>query len=221
MASPQAKPDFARGSAGERTRTSKGFRPTGPKPAASASSATPAIVKDRSHNSLTAAPHTFRVTDVRLPTLLVLLSLVAGCGYGDDDEKTAPRSAAPAQAVPRLPEPEAGGTLAVEDFNEFVEDARPAFATSALRMAIEFANAGEGTAATTSVLANEGPEGNSDEASVTVTRDGLADDSVHAIRYQIALERAKDGTWRLLSARRTQRCQPGRGHQDFSPQLCQ
>ncbi len=31
-----------RGSAGERTRTSKGFHPTGPKPAASASSATPA-----------------------------------------------------------------------------------------------------------------------------------------------------------------------------------
>jgi hypothetical protein len=33
--------------AGERTRTSKGFRPTGPKPAASASSATPAGSKDR------------------------------------------------------------------------------------------------------------------------------------------------------------------------------
>jgi hypothetical protein len=30
-------------SAGERTRTSKGFRPTGPKPAASSSSATPAL----------------------------------------------------------------------------------------------------------------------------------------------------------------------------------
>jgi hypothetical protein len=32
--------------AGERTRTSKGFRPTGPKPVASASSATPARFKD-------------------------------------------------------------------------------------------------------------------------------------------------------------------------------
>ena len=37
----------ARGNAGERTRTSKGFHPTGPKPAASASSATPARFKDR------------------------------------------------------------------------------------------------------------------------------------------------------------------------------
>jgi hypothetical protein len=32
-------------SAGERTRTSKGFHPTGPKPAASASSATPACLQ--------------------------------------------------------------------------------------------------------------------------------------------------------------------------------
>src|SRR5438067_10944258 len=34
-------------SAGERTRTSKGFRPTGPKPVAFANSATPAHPKDR------------------------------------------------------------------------------------------------------------------------------------------------------------------------------
>jgi hypothetical protein len=148
-----------------------------------------------------------------------MLVLLAGCGYGDDDDEQTPSQ--PAQGVPRVPEPEEGtGTLPVEDFNDFVEEARPAFATSALRTAIEFANAGEGQSATTSVLADEGPEGASDQASVTVTRDGLADDSIRAVRYVIVLERGDDGTWRLRSAERLQRCQRDRGHQDFSPQLC-
>jgi hypothetical protein len=157
---------------------------------------------------------------LRLAGLLVLLVLVAGCGYGDDDaDEEAPTGQA--QAVPRVPDPEDGtGALPVEDFNDFLEEARPVFATSALRTAIEFAHAGEGQAATTSVLAAEGPEGAGDQASVTVTRDGLADDSVRAVRYVIELERDDDGTWRLRSAQRLQRCQPQRGHQDFSPQLC-
>jgi hypothetical protein len=34
------------------------------------------------------------------------------------------------------------------------------------------------------------------------------------------LERAGDGTWRLRSARSLQRCQPNRGHQEFSTKLC-
>jgi hypothetical protein len=160
----------------------------------------------------------------RSPTLLIAaaaaLLLAGGCGYGDDDDDEQTPSAQ-GQAAPRLPEPEdETGMLPVEDFNEFLEAERPAFATSALRTAIEFVHAGEGEAASTSVHASEGPEGAGDEASVTVTRDGLADDSVRALRYVIALERGNDGSWRLRSAQRLQRCQPERGHQDFSPQLC-
>jgi hypothetical protein len=157
---------------------------------------------------------------LRLAGLLVVLLVASGCGYGDDndDEQMPPGQA---QAVPRVPEPEdETGALPVQDFNDFLEESRPVFATSALHTAIEFAHAGEGQAATTSVLANEGPEGGGDEASVTVTRMGLADDSVRAVRYVIALERGGDGTWRLRSAQRLQQCQPARGHQDFSPQLC-
>jgi hypothetical protein len=160
------------------------------------------------------------VVVLRLAGVLVVLLLAAGCGYGgDDDDEQAPTPQA--QAVPRVPDPEDGtGALPVEDFNEFLEESHPVFASSALRTAIEFAHAGDGQAATTSVLATEGPEGGGDEASVTVTRAGLADDSVRAVRYVIALERGGDGMWRLRSAQRLQQCQPDRGHQDFSPQLC-
>jgi hypothetical protein len=160
------------------------------------------------------------VVFLRLAGVLLVLLLAAGCGKGDDDDdEQAPSGQS--QTMPRVPEPENGtGALPVGDFNDFLEEAQPPFATSALRTAIEFAHAGEGQAATTSVLAAEGPEGAGDQASVTVTRDGIADDSVRAVRYVIELERGDDGTWRLRSAQRLQRCQPERGHQDFSPQLC-
>jgi hypothetical protein len=152
--------------------------------------------------------------------LTLSLMLAAGCGYGDDDEDEETPTP-PAQLAPRVPEPKDGtGALPVEEFNDFVAQARPAFATSALRTAIEFAHAGDGAAATTSVVAFEGPEGNADEASVTVTRDGLADDSIRALRYRIVLERADDRSWRLQSAQRTQRCHEGRGSQEFSTKLC-
>ena len=147
--------------------------------------------------------------------------LAAGCaGYGDDDEEET-REPASTQAAPPVPQPESRtGSLPVAEFNAFLDKTRPAFATSALRTALEFANVGEGQAASTSVEVEEGVEGNSGEASVTVTRDGLADDSIRAVRYVVILERNGDGTWRVRSAKRLQRCHQGRGHQDFSPQLC-
>jgi hypothetical protein len=153
-------------------------------------------------------------------SFLVASLFLAGCGYGGDDEDD--QSSAPStQTAPQVPAPEDGtGALPVDEFNSFVEQARPTFATSALRTAIEFSNAGEGQAATTSVVASEGAEGNSDEASVTVTRQGLADDSIRAVRYVLVLDRNGDGTWRLRSAKRLQQCHQNRGHQNFSPQLC-
>ena len=54
---------------------------------------------------------------------------------------------------------------------------------------------------------------------MTVLRDGLEDDSVRAERYVLELER-DGGIWKLVSARRDQRCQAMRGHQEFSPALC-
>jgi hypothetical protein len=155
-----------------------------------------------------------------LGLLVAAALLAAGCGYGDDDDDDQ-AAAPPTQTAPPVPDPQDGsGSLPVDEFNTFVEQSQPAFATSALRTGIEFSNAGEGQAATTSVIASEGAEGTSDEASVTVTRQGLADDSVRAVRYVLVLDRNGDGTWRLRTAKRLQQCHQNRGHQNFSPQLC-
>jgi hypothetical protein len=54
---------------------------------------------------------------------------------------------------------------------------------------------------------------------VTVTFDGLLDGSVRAERWRLVLE-PEDGGYLLASAVRTLRCQPGRGHEDFTPEPC-
>jgi hypothetical protein len=58
-----------------------------------------------------------------------------------------------------------------------------------------------------------------DGARVTIVRDSLEDDSVEALRYVVDLERDGDG-WTVAAARWEQRCHAGRGHRDFSPELC-
>ena len=54
---------------------------------------------------------------------------------------------------------------------------------------------------------------------VTVSRDDLQDDSVRAERWVLELEQRGE-EWELVGARWEQRCHVGRGHQDFSPELC-
>lgn len=55
---------------------------------------------------------------------------------------------------------------------------------------------------------------------VLVTHEGLMDDSIRDERVRIAYVRDPDGLWTPQYAGRQQRCQPGRGHQDWSPELC-
>jgi hypothetical protein len=114
------------------------------------------------------------------------------------------------------------GDVSIEAFNVFLDEADPLWAQSPLRASIEFLLPGESSpdARTTTVrMASPLPEGG-DEVSVTLVRDGLADDSVGATRYDLDLVRQGDGSWRLSSATWAQRCHPGRGHQDFSTELC-
>lgn len=116
------------------------------------------------------------------------------------------------------PDPQADGTVPVEEFVAFQEDADERWERSTALVAGEFLRLDETVASRTVVDADAGPEGGG-PATVTVTLVGLLDDSVAARRYVLQLRR--DGeTWTLDSATWAQRCQQGRGHQDFTPEPC-
>jgi hypothetical protein len=116
------------------------------------------------------------------------------------------------------PDPDESGNIAVGGFNEFVKD-HPRFRRSPVRATIKFVKLKDPGALKTQVSAQANQLEDPATVRVVLTEDGLADDSVQAIRYVLEFRRAGD-RWKLESARRTQRCQQGRGHQDFSPELC-
>jgi hypothetical protein len=116
------------------------------------------------------------------------------------------------------PPPDESGDIAVEGFNRFL--ARHAeLARSPVRAAVEFVRLKDPTALTTTVRARASSLENPRDVRVILTEDGLPDDSIRAVRYALEFRRT-DRRWELRSARRTQRCQPGRGHQQFSPKPC-
>ena len=55
---------------------------------------------------------------------------------------------------------------------------------------------------------------------IVVTDDGYADDSVRGEQYKFKLTRNVAGDWRVSTASKGWRCQPGRGPQTFSSKLC-
>lgn len=59
-----------------------------------------------------------------------------------------------------------------------------------------------------------------DEFVVTVTTSNFFDDSVFASRLELTLRRDDDGSFRFVTGAWSQVCQPGRGHQEFSPDRC-
>jgi hypothetical protein len=58
-----------------------------------------------------------------------------------------------------------------------------------------------------------------DAATVTIEFDGLRDDSVRTERRVVELLREGDA-WRVRGDSAEYRCHEGRGHQDFSAELC-
>ena len=114
--------------------------------------------------------------------------------------------------------PDESGNIPVEAFNDFLAE-HPDLARSPLRATIEFAKLRDPNGLATIVRARaSGPE-SPDSVRVTLTEDDLPDDSVRSVRYVLRFRRA-GRRWRVESARRTQRCQRGRGHQRFSPRPC-
>ena len=75
-----------------------------------------------------------------------------------------------------------------------------------------------GTAVETTIAGKSSGEGTGPQT-VTVTLDGLLDDSVRAERWTLVFQQEGE-TYVLTNALREQRCQPQRGHQGFSADDC-
>ncbi len=114
---------------------------------------------------------------------------------------------------PRAPD----GSIPVAAFNARLATDKPTWARDPQRVVHEFLRADNIDAASTDTqVANASPEA----TELVVTVNGLADDSVHAIRFDVRLARQVDQTWHLDSASWSQQCQPNRGHQSFTTALC-
>jgi hypothetical protein len=142
---------------------------------------------------------------------LVLLGAlaVAGCGDGDDEASASwggPQAAA------------ADGSVDVQGFADYAASVDENWEASPTLAAGEFLRLDRRAATITSLVARSGPEGMGPSV-VTVTLDGLPDDSVRAERWTLTFA-PEDGTYRLAQARRAQRCRSGRGHAGFSAERC-
>jgi hypothetical protein len=116
------------------------------------------------------------------------------------------------------PEPGPGGVVSVDGFVSFQADVDEHWEGSAAMTAGEFLRLDERTATTTTIEGKASAEGAGPQT-VVVTLDGLLDDSIRAERWTLGFEQ-DSGVYTLTAALREQRCQPGRGHQEFSADNC-
>lgn len=116
------------------------------------------------------------------------------------------------------PDPGPGGVVSADGFAAFQESVDEHWERSPTMAAAEFMRLDERTAARTTVVEKAGPEGVG-SATVVVTLDGIPDDSVRTERWTLGFEEAS-GLYTLTAALREQRCQAGRGHDEFSAEEC-
>jgi hypothetical protein len=148
--------------------------------------------------------------------LAAIVLPLAACGGGGGGDRPGKDWAGP-------PTPNANGRLDVAGFNDYL-DAHPEYARGPVVAAAQFVRVDPGpdrgaAASTTTVVARASAEG-AGPTTVTVTLDGLLDDSVRSERFVLVFEQQQDGEWRLTSAESSRRCHPGRGHQAFTPAPC-
>jgi hypothetical protein len=141
--------------------------------------------------------------------LAVASLLLAGCGNDVDVELV--------WGGP--PDAEPGGAVSTQGFSGFQQEVEAEWERSPAMAAGIFLRLDERTAARTTIDAKAGPEGGGDQI-VTVTLDGLADDSVRTERWTLGFEEQEDGVYALTGALREFRCHEGRGHQDFAGEAC-
>lgn len=152
---------------------------------------------------------------------LLLLVLAAGCGGGGDAETITVTTTVGVKVPlpPDLPSPlPADGTLPVEAFNAYASSVDERWERDLGAFVGVFVDAGATDATSRTFEATTRGEGSA--ATATLVLDGLFDDSVRARRYDAELRKLGNGGWELLSATWSQRCRAGRGHTDFSPELC-
>jgi hypothetical protein len=140
--------------------------------------------------------------------LLSLTLVLAGCGGGDEQSSS----------WDGPPDAAADGTIAVDGFNAYAQDVDEPWKSSAAMSAAQFLRLDQHSAASTSIEGRASPEGTGPEV-VTVTLDRLADDSIRAMRWVLSFSEEND-VYMLTGAHWAQRCQQGRGHQDFTPEAC-
>jgi hypothetical protein len=150
------------------------------------------------------------VRAIRYAAVCLTLLALAGCdgGNGGSDESS--------WAGP--PDPAEDGSVPVDGFAEHQEDVDERWERSPELTAAEFLRLEERTAVRTTIEGQSEGEGGGPRG-VTVTLDGLLDDSVRAERWLLLFEPGGEG-YVLRSAVRTLACNPGRGHEDFTAELC-
>ena len=135
--------------------------------------------------------------------------LLAGCGSDVDVELVwgGPPDAA------------MGGAVSTDGFLGFQNQVDEEWERSPAMAAGVFLRLDERKATRITIDAKAGPEGGGGQV-VTVTLDGLADDSVRSERWTLGFEEGKDGVYVLTGALRELRCHEGRGHEDFAGGAC-
>jgi hypothetical protein len=133
----------------------------------------------------------------------------AGCGGGGDDS---------AASWDGPPKPAADASVDVSGFTDYAQSVDELWESSPAMAAGEFLRLDQKTATVTTIDARSGPEGTGPTA-VTVTLEGLADDSVRSERWLLTFTPVDD-SYELSQARWAQRCRPGRGHPAYSAEPC-
>lgn len=145
---------------------------------------------------------------VRLLTscgVAVLTAFLAACGASDQQEWRGPPAA------------DADGAVSVETFENHRETVDEQWENAPVLLAAEFVQLEDRNAGKTSISGSSTGEGGSQTVTITFTE--LLDDAVRAERWVLRIEPVAE-SYRLVSATRTQRCQPGRGHETFAPEAC-
>ena len=61
---------------------------------------------------------------------------------------------------------------------------------------------------------------NPTQSTVTITQEGLLDDSIAGHQFIVQFQKASSGRWEITTIQKKRKCQPGRGSQAYSTELC-